>query len=60
METEEYKQINDYIETELAQGYHPKLKKLAEILTLFFSDPQHKTSSKVIIFTQFRDSAKEI
>jgi ERCC4-related helicase len=26
----------------------------------FFSDPQHKETSKVIIFSQFRESAKEI
>ena len=51
METDEYKKINEYIETELVQGYHPKLKKLAEILTLYFTDPKHKDTSKVIIFT---------
>ena len=39
---------------------HPKLKKLVEILVNFFSDPEHKENSKVIIFSQFRSSANEI
>ena len=39
---------------------HPKLKKLVEILSVFFSDPEHKDNSKVIIFSQFRNSANEI
>lgn len=39
---------------------HPKLRKLAQILQDFFSDPENPPESKVIIFSQFRDSAKEI
>lgn len=39
---------------------HPKLRKLADLLTIFFSDPMHADKSKVIVFTQYRDSAKEI
>ena len=33
METPEYKEINTYIEQELSKSFHPKLKKLAQILT---------------------------
>ena len=39
---------------------HPKLVKLTEILVAFFSDPQHAEKSKVIVFSQFRQSAQEI
>ena len=38
---------------------HPKLRKLAEILIDYFKSPENATS-KVIVFSQFRDSAKEI
>ena len=38
---------------------HPKLRKLAEILVDFFKNPDNAVS-KVIVFSQFRDSAKEI
>lgn len=37
------------------------MKKLAEILQIFFNDiKQKERDSKVIVFTQFRESAKEI
>jgi ERCC4-related helicase len=40
---------------------HPKLRKLAEILVEYFSNEENKQrQSKVIVFSQFRDSAKEI
>jgi ERCC4-related helicase len=48
------------LQESLATKNHPKLKKLVEILVNFFNDPVHTTNSKVIIFSQFRDSAKEI
>lgn len=38
---------------------HPKLRKLAEILVDYFKNPDNAIS-KVIVFSQFRDSAKEI
>ena len=43
--------MNQYIEETKNTKNHPKLCKLAEILMAFFSDPLHKTSSKVIIFS---------
>ena len=58
-ETEEYKDMMNYIEETKATKNHPKLKKLSEILDLFFKDESHALS-KVIIFSQFRDSANEI
>ena len=39
---------------------HPKLKKLCEILACFFGDEKHRDTSKVIIFTQYRECASEI
>ena len=30
------------------------------MLKIFFNDPKHKDNSKAIVFTQFRESAKEI
>ena len=38
---------------------HPKLKKLSEILHVFFSDESHKLS-KAIVFSSFRESAHEV
>jgi ERCC4-related helicase len=38
---------------------HPKLKKLSEILHVFFMDESHK-QSKVIVFSSFRESAHEV
>lgn len=59
-ETSEYKAIKEYVESALLMKNHPKLQKLAEILSAFFSDPKHTEASKVIVFTQYRESAKEI
>lgn len=57
METKEFKdcemQINTYKD-------HSKLRKLFEILMCFFTIGKTRDQSKVIIFTQFRESAKEI
>jgi len=49
-----------YIEETRNTKNHPKLCKLAEILMAFFMDPVHAETSKVIVFSQFRESAKEI
>jgi ATP-dependent DNA helicase MPH1 len=59
-EAKEYKEFDTYLQESLATKNHPKLKKLVEILFNFFNDPEHTTASKVIVFSQFRDSAKEI
>lgn len=59
-ETEEYKELIQYIDETKSTKNHPKLKKLFEILTTFYSDPKHKDSSKAIVFSQFRESANEI
>ena len=59
-QTEEYKVFKTYLEESKNASNHPKLRKLVEILTAFFTDPEHKDNSKVIIFTQFRNSATEI
>lgn len=59
-DTPEYRAMATYIEETKNTKNHPKLMKLAEILMAFFTDPQHATTSKVIIFSQFRESAKEI
>ena len=39
---------------------HAKLQKLCEILLNFFKSPEHTKNSNVIIFTEYRESAKEI
>lgn len=59
-ETPEYTKMATYIDETRNTKNHPKLCKLAEILMAFFSDPTHAQASKVIIFSQFRESAKEI
>ncbi len=48
-----------YIEETKHTKNHPKLKKLSEILEVFFKDDAH-AKSKVIVFSQFRESANEI
>ena len=50
-QSDEYTKCVGYIEETLKASNHPKLRKLAEILTIFFSDEQHKDKSKVIVFT---------
>jgi ERCC4-related helicase len=57
--TPEYKELTTYIEDTRSTMKHPKLKKLSEILTVFFSDESHK-QSKAIIFSSFRESAHEV
>ena len=59
-EQQQYKTFETYLTESRALSNHPKLRKLAEILITFFSDPEHAKASKVIVFSQFRDSAKEI
>jgi ERCC4-related helicase len=59
-QSQEYQKVKEYIDESLQMANHPKLRKLAELLTLFFQDPKHEKSSKVIVFTQYRESAKEI
>lgn len=49
-ETEEYTELMNYIEETKSTKNHPKLKKLSEILDIFFKDPSHALS-KVIIFS---------
>ena len=58
--TPEFKEFETYLEECKSVSNHPKLRKLVEILNAFFSDPEHTETSKVIIFTQFRNSASEI
>lgn len=60
MGTPEYAEVQDYVSNALSKKNHPKLKKLSEILVCFFSDEKHRESSKVIIFTQYRECANEI
>jgi len=50
---EAYINFSEGLEEATSQKNHPKLKKLAEILMNFFSDPT-KEKSKVIVFSQFR------
>lgn len=57
--TPEFKDMQAYIEETKSTKNHPKLKKLSEILDHFFKDETH-SKSKVIIFSQFRESANEI
>lgn len=57
METKEYKECETQINT---YKDHSKLRKLYEILICFFTVGKTREQSKVIIFTQFRESAKEI
>lgn len=59
-EQQQYTTFETYLTESRALSNHPKLRKLAEILIAFFSDPEHAKASKVIVFSQFRDSAKEI
>lgn len=59
-DTKEYKEFDTFLQESLQTSNHPKLRKLVEILVAFFSDPEHAARSKVIVFVQFRDSAKEI
>ena len=49
--SQEYKKAKEYIDESLKIANHPKLRKLAELLTLFFKDPKHSAGSKVIVFT---------
>lgn len=51
MEMPDFIHCKNEIERKLNQSEHPKLKKLVEILTAFFSDPKHRDKSKVIVFT---------
>ena len=51
-ETDEYKKFDDFLDESQSCKNHPKLKKLAEILIAFFTDPAHsENSSKVIVFS---------
>lgn len=54
-----YLNFSSGVEDATSNKNHPKLRKLAEILMEFFSDPT-KSESKVIVFSQFRNSATEI
>lgn len=58
----ELREIVDAVRlTNLRNGVHPKMLKLHQILTTFFSsDITHQEESKVIVFTQSRVSAKEL
>ncbi len=38
----EFQELSSYIEDTKSTMKHPKLKKLSEILTVFFSDESHK------------------
>lgn len=58
--TPEFTKFMTYLADSRATKNHPKLRKLAEILIEFFKDPLHAEASKVIVFSQFRESAKEI
>ena len=40
-QTEEYKEFATFLEESKCASNHPKLRKLVEILTAFFSDPEH-------------------
>ena len=57
IQTEEYKEIDKFLSGKID---HSKLKKLYEILSYFFTEGKTRENSKVIIFTQYRESAKEI
>ena len=59
-ETPEYKEFVTFQDEHSKASNHPKLRKLVEILSAFFLDPQHAENSKVIVFSQFRNSAQEI
>ena len=51
-ETDEYKKFDEFLDESQSCKNHPKLKKLAEILINFFSDPEHvEGNSKVIVFS---------
>ena len=59
-ETPEYKDIAEYVESKLNEN-HPKLEKVTHLLQEFFSHPKNQErQSKVIVFVQYRESAKEI
>lgn len=49
-DSDEFKDLINYVEETKTTKNHPKLKKLSEILNLFFRDETHK-ESKVIIFS---------
>jgi len=57
--TPEFKDLIAYIDDTKSTMKHPKLKKLSEILHVFFTDESHKLS-KVIVFSSFRESAHEV
>jgi len=57
--TEEFKDMQTYIDDTKSTMKHPKLKKLSEILHNFFMDESHK-DSKAIVFSSFRESANEV
>ena len=58
----ELREILDAVRlTNLRNGVHPKMLKLHELLTTFFSsEVTQEENSKVIVFTQSRISAKEL
>lgn len=58
-DSEEYKDLQGYINETKSTMKHPKLKKLSEILHNFFMDESHK-DSKVIVFSSYRESAQEV
>jgi len=49
--SKEYKDLMSYMDETIKTSNHPKLRKLADLLTIFFSDPLHADKSKVIVFT---------
>ena len=57
--TQDYNDLVSYIDDTKSTMKHPKLKKLSELLHVFFSDESHKLS-KVIVFSSFRESAHEV
>ena len=59
-DTDVYKEFATHLDESRSTKNHPKLRKLVEILVTFFKDPKHARESKVIVFSQFRESAKEI
>jgi ERCC4-related helicase len=59
--TDEFKKILKlFAETEGRELKHAKLRKLSELLEVFFNSESSKADSKVIVYTNYRDSAHEI
>jgi len=62
LDSAEFKKLNDCVKGIKNSGEnHPKLKKLMEILTTYFSEKENlEKQSRVMIFTNNRSSANEI